>query len=222
MDRGALPEGPGAPGGGAATRRVGRRRARARCRRARRGRRARGNWMVVERLEGETIPRRILRDEEWATARRALTGQAGRALAAIHTIDPASLEGLPAVDPLGDPLPLLDALGEVRPALELGLRWLAAHHPADGPRVTVHGDYRFGQLPGRSGRAARRPRLGAGAHRRPRRGHRLAVRAGLALRRRGRGRRVRRVARTAVRLPRRRRRGRRRPNACTGGRCTPR
>ena len=47
------------------------------------------NWMVVERLEGETIPRRILRDEEWATARRVLTGQAGRALAAVHTIDPA-------------------------------------------------------------------------------------------------------------------------------------
>jgi aminoglycoside phosphotransferase (APT) family kinase protein len=104
------------------------------------------NWLVVQRLEGETIPRKILRDEEWATARQALTGQAGRALAAIHTIDPAPLEGLPATDPLGDPLPLLDALGEVRPALELGLRWLAARRPADGPRVTVHGDYRIGNF----------------------------------------------------------------------------
>ncbi len=52
-------------------------------------------WLVVERLEGETIPRRILRDDEWAAARAALTAQAGRALAAIHTIDPASIEGLP-------------------------------------------------------------------------------------------------------------------------------
>jgi aminoglycoside phosphotransferase (APT) family kinase protein len=104
------------------------------------------SWLVVERLEGETIPRKILRDEVWAAARRALTGQAGRALAAIHTIDPATIEGLAPADPLGDPLPFLDALGEVRPALELGVRWLAAHRPPGGPRVTVHGDYRLGNF----------------------------------------------------------------------------
>jgi aminoglycoside phosphotransferase (APT) family kinase protein len=104
------------------------------------------SWLVVERLEGETIPRKILRDEEWTEARRALTAQAGRALAAIHTIDPGSIVALPATDPLGDPLPFLDALGEVRPALELGVRWLASHRPQDGSRVTVHGDYRFGNF----------------------------------------------------------------------------
>ena len=104
------------------------------------------SWLVVERLEGETIPRKVLRDDAWAVARAALTAQAGHALAAIHTIDPASIEGLPPTDPLGDPLPLLDALGEVRPALELGVRWLAAHRPPSGPRVTVHGDYRLGNF----------------------------------------------------------------------------
>jgi len=103
-------------------------------------------WLVVERLEGETIPRKILRDESWATARRALTGQAGSALASIHAIDPASIDGLAPGDPLGNPLPFLDALDEVRPALELGVRWLEAHRPANGPRVTVHGDYRFGNF----------------------------------------------------------------------------
>jgi aminoglycoside phosphotransferase (APT) family kinase protein len=104
------------------------------------------SWLVVERLEGETIPRKILRDDAWAAARRALTGQAGRALAAIHTIDPATIEGLPPADPLGDPLPILDALGEVRPALELGVRWLAAHRPPGGSKVAVHGDYRLGNF----------------------------------------------------------------------------
>ncbi len=103
-------------------------------------------WLVVERLDGETIPRKILRDGEWATARGALTAQCGRALAAIHAIDPAGVDGLPRADPLRDPLPLLDALGEVRPALELGARWLAAHRPEPGPRVTVHGDFRCGNL----------------------------------------------------------------------------
>jgi aminoglycoside phosphotransferase (APT) family kinase protein len=109
-----------------------------------------GAWLVVERLEGETIPRKILRDPQWAAARAALTAQCGRALAAVHTIDPATIEGLPRADPLRDPLPLLDALGEVRPALELGVRWLAAHRPDPGPtppsRVTVHGDFRCGNL----------------------------------------------------------------------------
>ena len=68
------------------------------------------------------------------------------ALAAIHTIDPDGIEGLPPADPFRDPLPFLDALGEVRPALELGVRWLEAHRPAAGRRVTVHGDFRSGNL----------------------------------------------------------------------------
>lgn len=103
-------------------------------------------WLVVERLEGETIPRKILRDPQWADARAALTIQCGRAMAAIHTIDPDSVEGLATHDPLADPLPILDALGEVRPALELGVRWLEANRPPPGPRVTVHGDFRSGNL----------------------------------------------------------------------------
>ena len=45
-----------------------------------------------------------------------------------------------------DPLALLDGLGEVRPALELGARWLAAHRPAGVGRATVHGDFRMGNL----------------------------------------------------------------------------
>jgi aminoglycoside phosphotransferase (APT) family kinase protein len=103
-------------------------------------------WLVVERLDGETIPRKILRDREWAEARAALTAQCGRALAGIHAIDAASVAGLPPHDPLRDPLPLLDALHEVRPALELGVRWLDANRPPAGRSVTVHGDFRLGNL----------------------------------------------------------------------------
>jgi aminoglycoside phosphotransferase (APT) family kinase protein len=103
-------------------------------------------WLVVEWLDGETIPRKILRDPEWAGARAALTAHCGRALAAIHSIEPDTIEGLPPRDPLGDPLPFLDGLGEVRPALELGVRWLGAHRPPAGRRVTVHGDFRNGNL----------------------------------------------------------------------------
>ncbi|HUY65311.1 MAG TPA: phosphotransferase family protein [Acidimicrobiales bacterium] len=106
----------------------------------------RAGWLVVEWLDGETIPRKILRDPEWAGARTALTAQCGMALAAIHSIDPHTIGGLPPRDPLGDPLPLLDGLGEVRPALELGVRWLDANRPPPGRWVTVHGDFRNGNL----------------------------------------------------------------------------
>jgi aminoglycoside phosphotransferase (APT) family kinase protein len=104
------------------------------------------DWLVVERIEGETIPRKILRDDEWAGARATLTAQCGRALAAVHTIDPDTVPGLAHRDPLRDPLPFLDALGEVRPALELGVRWLEANRPPAGRRVTAHGDFRSGNL----------------------------------------------------------------------------
>jgi len=103
-------------------------------------------WLVVERLEGETIPRKLLRDPEWATARGALTAQCGTALAAIHRIDPDAVPGLPPRDPLRDPLEYLDGLGEVRPCLEFGARWLEINRPPPGPRVTVHGDFRMGNL----------------------------------------------------------------------------
>jgi aminoglycoside phosphotransferase (APT) family kinase protein len=103
-------------------------------------------WMVVERLEGEAIPRKILRDPEWEAARAALTPQCGRALAAVHSIDPDTIDGLAPRDPLRDTGALLDLLGEVRPALELGARWLSAHRPPTERRVTVHGDFRCGNL----------------------------------------------------------------------------
>ena len=104
------------------------------------------DWLVVEWLDGETIPRKILRDAEWAGARHALTTQSAGALAAIHTIDPDTVDGLPRTDPLGHPLSFLDALGEARPALELGVRWLERHRPVAGRRVTVHGDFRLGNF----------------------------------------------------------------------------
>jgi len=103
-------------------------------------------WLVLERLDGETIPRKVLRDPEWATARAALTEQCARALAAIHTIEPADIEGLAGHDPFENPLALLDMTNDVRPALELGVRWLRTHRRPSSQLVTVHGDFRMGNL----------------------------------------------------------------------------
>jgi aminoglycoside phosphotransferase (APT) family kinase protein len=104
------------------------------------------SWIVVERIEGETIPRRILRDEEFASARPLLAGQCGRALAAVHSIDPGRVPGLDAADQLERFRELLHAMSEPHPAFELGLRWLERYRPPARVDTVIHGDFRNGNL----------------------------------------------------------------------------
>ena len=103
---------------------------------------------VVERVEGETIARKLLRDDEYGAARSLVTGQCGRMLATIHRIDPASVPALAATDPVQSMRDVLDTIGEPHPAFELGLRWLDTNRPVpttEAPAV-VHGDFRTGNL----------------------------------------------------------------------------
>ena len=104
------------------------------------------SWMVVERIEGETIPRRILRDPEYATARPLLAAQCGRALAAVHSIDRESVSGLDPTDQFERFRELLDAMNEPHPAFELGFRWLERNRPPTRADTVVHGDFRNGNL----------------------------------------------------------------------------
>jgi aminoglycoside phosphotransferase (APT) family kinase protein len=102
--------------------------------------------IVTARLEGETIARKLLRDEEWATARQRLVRQAGEALAAIHRIDPGVAPSLKGGDQLEQLRQMLDGFDQPLPAFELGLRWLEAHRPASPRTTVVHGDFRLGNL----------------------------------------------------------------------------
>ncbi|HMQ28535.1 MAG TPA: phosphotransferase family protein, partial [Acidimicrobiales bacterium] len=103
-------------------------------------------YLVVERLDGETIPRRILRDEQYAEARTALTAQCAEALAGIHRIPVSEVSGLHDQDQVAQFRDLLDLLGEPHPAFELAFRWLEANRPPAGPPRVVHGDFRIGNL----------------------------------------------------------------------------
>jgi aminoglycoside phosphotransferase (APT) family kinase protein len=102
--------------------------------------------MVVERLAGETIARKLLRDDEWAAARERLGAQVGAAMAAIHAIPVEAAPGLRPSDQLAQYRAVLDGLGEPHPAFELGFRWLQANRPPDNPPCVVHGDLRMGNL----------------------------------------------------------------------------
>ncbi len=115
-----------------------------------------GPFYLMQRVEGETVPRRILRSDELAKAREALPEQLGRALAAIHAVDlgAAGLAGLSApargqtcVDvQLAQLRAGIDQAPSPVPTLELAYRWLAQNRPAERERTLVHGDYRLGNV----------------------------------------------------------------------------
>jgi aminoglycoside phosphotransferase (APT) family kinase protein len=104
------------------------------------------DWLAVERLNGETIPRRILRDDRFESARQQFSHDCGTALARIHAIDPTSIEGVPAADHLAQPMVVADTMHLHRPVLELSSRWLALHEPTQTSHALVHGDFRMGNL----------------------------------------------------------------------------
>jgi aminoglycoside phosphotransferase (APT) family kinase protein len=105
--------------------------------------------MVMRRVAGETIARRILRDEQYGVARAALVGQLARFAAHLHRLDPPAW--LPAPEPLAGLREALDTFSQPgadqhSEVFELALGWLAAHPPPARDPVLVHGDFRLGNL----------------------------------------------------------------------------
>jgi aminoglycoside phosphotransferase (APT) family kinase protein len=109
-----------------------------------------GQGFVMDRVEGETIARRILRDDEYANARPLMAAQCGEIAARIHAVPRAELPDLPvhgAREQIAQYRGTLDLFGEPHPAFELGLQWLEARAPVTGDDVAlVHGDYRNGNF----------------------------------------------------------------------------
>ena len=114
---------------------------------------------LMERVEGETIPRRLLRDDAYAEARASMTGQLGAVLARVHRLPlERARSGARA---LTSPAPgksgaetELDRYEQVyravtpdpHPAFELALRWLRQRLPEPSACTLVHGDYRLGNV----------------------------------------------------------------------------
>lgn len=117
-----------------------------------------GAGFVMERIEGETIPRKILRDAATKSALPKMAAQCGDIIGALQAID---LAGVPFLGPdleqdldRHEPAQVelemqrrrLDDYGEPHPAFELGLRWLEQNLPQTGRTVVVHGDFRNGNF----------------------------------------------------------------------------
>src|SRR5450756_1732910 len=109
-----------------------------------------GSGFIMHRIEGETIPRKILRDSRFAQVRPKLARQLGGILAEIHDLPLAQLPELRRVTAALEVAELerdIRAFDQARPVFELALRWLRDHDPGPSDRVTlVHGDFRHGNL----------------------------------------------------------------------------
>lgn len=103
-------------------------------------------FMIVRAVHGETIARKILRDEEFSTARKNLTSQLGAAAAKLHSIDPSQVPTLVADDQVDRYRLVLDQLGEPHPVFETAFRWLEKNRPEPGKQCIVHGDFRLGNV----------------------------------------------------------------------------
>lgn len=105
-------------------------------------------YLIMSHVAGETIARRILRDDAYAAARPRLGVALGEALGRIHGIaEPTSTDGFPRWDPLERHRARYKQFGFQRPVVDLALRWLTERRPASDGRVTlVHGDFRMGNV----------------------------------------------------------------------------
>ena len=109
-----------------------------------------GTGFIMERVEGETIPRKILRDQEFAQVRPKLARQLGSVLAGIHGLELSALPELRRMTAAKEIAELerdYRSFDWPRPVFELALRWLRDRDPGPSAEITlVHGDFRHGNL----------------------------------------------------------------------------
>lgn len=109
-----------------------------------------GHGYVMDRLPGETIARKILRDKEFDAVRPKLAHQCGEILARIHAVDSAPLRAvLPVIDgptQLRRYRDLYDAYDYPHPVFEFAFKWLEPRMAQPRRQTLVHGDFRHGNL----------------------------------------------------------------------------
>ncbi len=109
-----------------------------------------GQGYVMDRLPGETIARKILRDPEFDAVRAKLARQCGEILARIHKVDMTKLASiLPVIDgpaQLRRYRDLYEAYNYPHPVFEFAFKWLEPRMAKAKRRTLVHGDFRHGNL----------------------------------------------------------------------------
>ena len=102
--------------------------------------------LVMTRVPGETVARRILREPALAAARAVLVGQLASFLAGLHGLGPDAVPGLPATDPLAYLVEMYDSVADTSPTFDAAFRWLERRRPDPAGTTIVHGDFRLGNV----------------------------------------------------------------------------
>lgn len=114
-----------------------------------------GPFFLSTAVDGETVPRRVLRLAHEHGVGERVVDQIGHALACLHSIDPADapdmlprpIGGGPVATAMTTVNTLLDALLDPSPVFAYGVRWLERNAPTEPDRLTVvHTDVRTGNI----------------------------------------------------------------------------
>jgi aminoglycoside phosphotransferase (APT) family kinase protein len=108
-----------------------------------------GEGYITERVAGETLGPRIIRDDRFGRARPLMARQCGKILAAIHRIDSARVPFLMSQAPAAHVeahRQIVDCYRFRLPAMELALCWAVENLPQHPRHTVVHGDFRMGNL----------------------------------------------------------------------------
>ncbi len=100
---------------------------------------------VMTAIAGETLGRRIVRDDAFAGVRPGLARRCGEVLAKIHAT-PADLPVSDAAAEIAKYEAVYRETGARRPVFDAGFRWLKDRAPPLETPVLVHGDFRNGNL----------------------------------------------------------------------------
>jgi aminoglycoside phosphotransferase (APT) family kinase protein len=108
-----------------------------------------GSGYIMEFVLGETIPRKILRDERFAQIRPNLALRIGEVLAKIHQTDLSEikeLEKMTFYNSLNKLYEVYSSFNEPQPVFEYVFNYLAKVNIKEKNNVLIHGDYRLGNF----------------------------------------------------------------------------
>lgn len=108
-----------------------------------------GEGYVMEYCRGETLPQKILRDDQFALVRGDLTTLCGTTLAAIHQVPKTAVSMLPqrtAQESLTILRNIYDSYALDLPIFNFAFRYLTERLPTKHAMTLVHGDFRLGNL----------------------------------------------------------------------------
>ena len=109
-----------------------------------------GRGFILGFVDGETLGRKIVRDEKFAEARKTLAFVCGKVMAQIHAIPTEKCPPLRVATAKGRVEEIYTRYkddGRPRPVISMAFEWLRANLPPEPEKpLLVHGDFRNGNL----------------------------------------------------------------------------